>query len=163
MYWDGVITLWTQCVNDYHVRSVVTMFSVLCILRISLSCVGLVMLFCGIQLLCLFRKAILSNTFRHEYKFFYGKSCHHQYSVTVFLQMSRGTRGAKQRANMNPPPPPPPPNLAELMQMMVENQRMLTVGYFKRKQKNPQAHEYRCSFHPGVFQSIDFPQGTWVY
>jgi hypothetical protein len=30
------------------------------------------------------------------------------------------------------------------------------VGYFKRKQKNPQAHEYRCSFHPGVFQSIDF-------
>jgi len=27
---------------------------------------------------------------------------------------------------MNPPPPPPPPNLAELMQMMVENQRMLT-------------------------------------
>jgi len=36
----------------------------------------------------------------------------------------------------------------------------LTVGYFKRKQKNPQAHGYRCSFHPGVFQSIDFPQGT---
>ena len=34
------------------------------------------------------------------------------------------------------------------------------VGYFKRKQKNPQAHGYRCSFHPGVFQSIDFPQGT---
>jgi len=27
---------------------------------------------------------------------------------------------------MNPPTPPPPPNLAELMQMMVENQRMLT-------------------------------------
>jgi len=24
----------------------------------------------------------------------------------------------------------------------------------------PQAHGYRCSFHPGVFQSIDFPQGT---
>jgi len=40
--------------------------------------------------------------------------------------MSRGTRGAEQRANMNPPPPPPPPNLAELMQMMVENQRLLT-------------------------------------
>ena len=36
-------------------------------------------------------------------------------------------------------------------------------GYFKRKQKNPQAHGYRCSFHPGVFQSIDFPQGTSVY
>jgi len=34
------------------------------------------------------------------------------------------------------------------------------VGYFKRKQKNPQAHGYRCSLHPGVFQSIDFPQGT---
>ena len=34
------------------------------------------------------------------------------------------------------------------------------VGYFKRKQKNPQAHGYRCSFHPGVFQSIDFSQGT---
>jgi len=34
------------------------------------------------------------------------------------------------------------------------------VRYFKRKQKNPQAHGYRCSFHPGVFQSIDFPQGT---
>ena len=46
--------------------------------------------------------------------------------MTVSLQMSRGTRGAEQRANMNPPPPPPPPNPAELMQMMVENQRMLT-------------------------------------
>ena len=34
------------------------------------------------------------------------------------------------------------------------------VGYFKRKQKNPQAHGYRCSFHPRVFHSIDFPQGT---
>jgi len=34
------------------------------------------------------------------------------------------------------------------------------VGYFKCKQKNPQAHGYRCSFHPGVFQSINFPQGT---
>ena len=34
------------------------------------------------------------------------------------------------------------------------------VGYFKRKQKNPQTHGYRCSFHPRVFQSIDFPQGT---
>ena len=34
------------------------------------------------------------------------------------------------------------------------------VGHFKRKQKNPQVHGYRCSFHPGVFQSIDFPQGT---
>ena len=39
--------------------------------------------------------------------------------------------------------------------------RVVTVvGYFKRKQKNPQAHGYRCSFHPGVFQSIDFPQRT---
>jgi len=28
----------------------------------------------------------------------------------------------------------------------------IIVGYFKRKQKNPQAHGYRCSFHPGVFQ-----------
>jgi len=34
------------------------------------------------------------------------------------------------------------------------------VGYFKRKQKNPQAHGYRCSFDLGVFQSIDFPPGT---
>ena len=34
------------------------------------------------------------------------------------------------------------------------------VGYFKHKQKNPQAHGYRCSLHPGVFHSIDFPQGT---
>ena len=25
------------------------------------------------------------------------------------------------------------------------------VGYFKRKQKNLQAHGYRCSLHPGVF------------
>ena len=38
-----------------------------------------------------------------------------------------------------------------------------SVGYFKLKQKNPQAHGYRCSFHPGVFQSIDFPQRTWLY
>jgi len=37
---------------------------------------------------------------------------------------------------------------------------VVCVGYFKRKQKNPQAHGYRCSFHPGVFQSIDFPQRT---
>ena len=69
---------------------------------------------------------VLSNTFRHDYKFFYGKSCHHQCSLTVSLHMSRGTRGAEQRANMNPTPPPPPPNPAELMQMMVENQRLLT-------------------------------------
>ena len=41
-----------------------------------------------------------------------------------------------------------------------KRQRVATVGYFKRKQKNPQAHGYRCSFHPGVFQSINFPQGT---
>ena len=34
------------------------------------------------------------------------------------------------------------------------------VRYFKRKQKNPQAHGYRCSLHSGVFQSIDFPQRT---
>jgi len=40
--------------------------------------------------------------------------------------MSRGTRGAEQRANINPPPPPPPRNPTELMQMMVENQRLLT-------------------------------------
>ena len=33
------------------------------------------------------------------------------------------------------------------------------VGYFKRTQKNPQAYGYRCSFHPGVFQGINFP---WV-
>ena len=97
-----------------------TIFSALCILRMSLSCVGLVMLFCGIELLCLFCKVILSNTFRHKYKFFYGKSCRYQCSLTVSLQMSRGTRGAEQRANMNPPPPPPLPNPAELMQMMVE-------------------------------------------
>jgi len=84
------------------------------------------MLFCGIELLCLFCQAILSNNFRHKNKFFSGKSCHHQCSLTVSLQMSRGTRGAEQHANMNPPPPPPPPNPTELMQMMVENQRMLT-------------------------------------
>jgi hypothetical protein len=34
------------------------------------------------------------------------------------------------------------------------------VGYFKRKQKNSQAHGYRCSFHLGVFQGIDFARGT---
>ena len=34
------------------------------------------------------------------------------------------------------------------------------VGYFKRKQKNPQAHGYRCSLHPRLFHSIDFPPGT---
>jgi len=41
--------------------------------------------------------------------------------------------------------------------------KWMAVGDFKRKQKNPQVHGYRCSFHPGVFQSIDFPQGTRVY
>ena len=28
---------------------------------------------------------------------------------------------------------------------------------------NPQAHGYRCSFHPGVFQSIDFHGEREVY
>ena len=37
------------------------------------------------------------------------------------------------------------------------------VGYFKRTQRNPQAHGYRCSFHPGVFQSIDFHGEREVY
>jgi len=40
--------------------------------------------------------------------------------------MSRSTRGVENHANMNPPPPPPPQNPAELMQMMVESQRLLT-------------------------------------
>ena len=34
------------------------------------------------------------------------------------------------------------------------------LGILNANRKNPQAHGYRCSFHPGVFQSIDFPQGT---
>ena len=34
------------------------------------------------------------------------------------------------------------------------------LGILNANRKNPQAHRYRCSFHPGVFQSIDFPQGT---
>ena len=35
--------------------------------------------------------------------------------------------------------------------------------YFKRTQINSQAHGYRCSFHPGVFQSIIFiHRGTMV-
>jgi len=34
-----------------------------------------------------------------------------------------------------------------------------TVGYFKRKQKKIRKRT-DTSFHPGVFQSIDFPQGT---
>jgi len=71
-------------------------------------------------------KVIPSNTFRHDYKFLYDKSCHHQYSLTVSSQMSWGTRGAGNRANMDPPPPPPPPNPADMMQAMVENQRLLT-------------------------------------
>jgi len=83
------------------------------------------MIFCGIELLCLFCKVIPSNTFRHDYKFFYDKSCHHQYSLAVSLHMSRGTQGAGNRVNMDPPPPPPPTNPAELMQAMVENQRLL--------------------------------------
>jgi len=37
------------------------------------------------------------------------------------------------------------------------------VGYFKCTQKNPQAHGYRCSFHPGVFQSIDFHEEHEVH
>ena len=40
--------------------------------------------------------------------------------------MSRGTRGAGNRPNMDPPPPPPPLNPAELMQAMFENQWLLT-------------------------------------
>ena len=34
------------------------------------------------------------------------------------------------------------------------------LGILNANIKNPQAHGYRCSFHPGLFQSIDFPQGT---
>jgi len=71
-------------------------------------------------------KVIPLNTFGHDYEFFYDKSCQHQYSLTVSLQMSRGTRCAGNRANMDPPPPLPPPDLGELMQMMVESQRLLT-------------------------------------
>jgi hypothetical protein len=37
---------------------------------------------------------------------------------------------------------------------------LVTVGYFKRKQINPQAHGYQNSFHLGVVQGIDFPWGT---
>jgi len=83
------------------------------------------MLFVELNYCAFFYKVIPSNTFRHDYKFFCGKCCHHQYSLAVSLQMSRGTRGAENRANMNPPPPPPPPNPAELMQLMVESQRLL--------------------------------------
>ena len=32
------------------------------------------------------------------------------------------------------------------------------LGILNANRKNPQAHGYRCSLHPGVFQSIDFPQ-----
>jgi len=73
----------------------------------------------------LFCKVIPSNTFRHDYKFFDDKSCPHQSSLTMSLQMSRGTRVVGNHANMDPPPPRPP-NPAELMQAMVENQRLLT-------------------------------------
>ena len=34
------------------------------------------------------------------------------------------------------------------------------LGILNANRKNPQAHGYRCSLHPGVFQSIDFSQGT---
>ena len=34
----------------------------------------------------------------------------------------------------------------------------LLLGILNANRKNPQAHGYRCSFRPGVFQSIDFPQ-----
>jgi len=37
------------------------------------------------------------------------------------------------------------------------------VGYFKRTQKNLQAHGYQCSFHPGVFQSMNFHGEREVY
>ena len=94
-------------------------------------------------------KVILSNTLRHDYKFFCGNSCHHQYSLTVSLQMSRGTRGAENHSNMNPPPPPPPPNPAELMQMLVEIQRLLTetVNQManqggRNAQHGPTPHQY---------------------
>ena len=52
------------------------------------------------------------------------------------------------------------PDLQQRYQPFPGNGARKLVGYFKRKQKNPQAHGYRCSLHPGVFQSIDFPQGT---
>jgi hypothetical protein len=34
------------------------------------------------------------------------------------------------------------------------------LGILNANRKNPQAHGYRCSFHPRVFQGIDFPKGT---
>jgi len=37
------------------------------------------------------------------------------------------------------------------------------IGIFKRKQINPQAHRYRCTFHLGVFQGIDFYEEREVY
>ena len=49
---------------------------------------------------------------------------------------------------------------APMLVLRTEGELQRIVGYLKRKQRNPQAHGYRCSFHPRVFQSIDFSQGT---
>jgi len=41
---------------------------------------------------------------------------------------------------------------SELAQLpFPDNGARKLVAYFKHTQKNPQAHGYRCSFHPGVF------------
>ena len=37
---------------------------------------------------------------------------------------------------------------------------MILLGILNTQRKNGQAHGYRCSFHLGVFQGIDFPWGT---
>jgi hypothetical protein len=51
-------------------------------------------------------------------------------------------KGKKKRMNFGS-------KLAQLL--FPRNSTRKLVGYFKRKQKNPQAHGYQCSFHPGVF------------
>jgi hypothetical protein len=42
-------------------------------------------------------------------------------------------------------------------------QRKKACEYTTRSQNNPQAHGYRCSFHPGLFQGIDFLREHEVY
>jgi len=74
--------------------------------------------------------------------------------VGEFMRLSQGTKYVKEYLHAFN-------NLARYALEFVNTEaKKIAFGYFKRKQKNPQAHGYRCSLHPGVFQSIDFPRRT---
>jgi hypothetical protein len=79
---------------------------------------------------------------------------HHQCSLTMkFLQMSHNLHsGQGGGENLDPRPPPPPPTLAELMQSVVESQRMLAEAM--RQMANRDGHHVRQGPKPNQYSTF---------